>query len=461
MSSLFFDAWSSMPPLVRRARRAHCRQPVHPLHRPPDCMIGAPCGGTDDTRARACPTSARCACIQHDGIRSIQGVDVAGKPEEQGGSTGRGEFALDNCALLIGQIACPVYCCTQDGAVRHANHAARRLWGSVPDPFEDGRWDGFTALYTMGGNLLDKSASPAALAARGGPAQAPVELLAESADGQRRCVVLHARSIRQDDGATAGVLCSVTDINEQRRFEAELRAAHDDRAAFLHVLAHELRNPLAPVMAAGAILQRQASQPNIAGMGGVIVRQTGRLARFLDDLLEGSRIEQALDTPVSMRATNVREVLAHAFDVVESTLRERGQSLRVERRPGGQVDGAVLWCDPERLGQALACTLLNASQFSDDGAGISLNVAIDGVFLELLVSDPGIGVEADDLPLLFEPFRQFTTHPGRVVSGAGLGLAIARSVARAHGGMVSAHSAGPGQGTRLKFVLPVVNRVPA
>ena len=386
---------------------------------------------------------------------------MAGKPEEQRGSTGRGEFALDNCALLIEQIACPVYCCTPDGAVRHANHAARRLWGGVPDPSEDGRWDGFTALYTADGDKLDKSASPAALTARGGPAQAPAELLAESADGQRRCVVLHARSIRQADGATAGVLCSVTDISEQRRFEAELRAAHDDRAAFLQVLAHELRNPLAPVMAAGAILQRQASQPNIAGMGGVIVRQTGRLARFLDDLLEGSRIEQALDTPVSMRATNVGEVLAHACDVAGCILRERGQALRVEHCSGDEVDGAALWCDPERLGQALACTLLNASQFSDDGAGISLAVAIDGVFLVMLVSDAGIGVAAADLPFLFEPFRQFATHPGRVVSGAGLGLAIARSVARAHGGVVSAHSAGPGQGTRLKFVLPVVDPVPA
>jgi len=153
--------------------------------------------------------------------------------------------------------------------------------------------------------------------------------------------------------------------------------------------------------------------------------------------------------------------LAHACDVAGCILRERGQALRVEHCSGDEVDGAALWCDPERLGQALACTLLNASQFSDDGAGISLAVAIDGVFLVVLVSDPGIGVAAADLPFLFEPFRQFTTHPGRVVSGAGLGLAIARSVARAHGGMVSAHSAGPGQGTRLKFVLPVVNSVPA
>lgn len=116
----------------------------------------------------------------------------------------------------------------------------------------------------------------------------------------------------------------------------------------------------------------------------------------------------------------------------------------------------MLWCDPERLAQALGGALLNASQFSDDGAAISLAVAINGVFLELLVSDHGIGVEQAELSLLFQPFRKFATHPGRAAPGAGLGLAIARSVSRAHGGTVSADSAGRGQGMRLRFVLPVV-----
>ena len=377
-------------------------------------------------------------------------------PERRRASDRRAETALCAHGVLIGQIACPAYCCTPDGAVRYANGSARRLWGARPDPDQDGRWDGFKALYRTDGSALDKPASPAALAARTGQAQLPVELLAESADGSMRCVVIHAQPVLDADGASAGVLCSLTDISEQRRLKDQLRFVHASRAGFLHVLAHELRNPLAPVMAAATLLQRQPGGPNVDRMAGIIARQTRKLARFVDDLLEGSRIEQACDTPVSKRASDVDEVLAHACDVVECVLIERGQTLSVEICPKQQVQGAKLWCDPERLAQALGGALLNASQFSDDGAAISLVVAVDGVFLELLVSDHGIGVEQAELPLLFEPFRKFALHPGRAASGAGLGLAIARSVSLAHGGTVSADSAGRGQGMCLTFVLPVV-----
>lgn len=377
-------------------------------------------------------------------------------PKTRPGADQPGKGTLDTYGQMIGQIACPAYLCDPNGALRYCNGAATRLWGICATPDKDGWWDGFTALYRTDGSAFDKSASPAALAAGTGVDQPPTEVLAESANGQQRRVVIHARPVRQGDGATVGVLCSLTDISERRRLEEAVRFAHDSRAAFLHMLAHELRNPLAPVMAAATLLQRQAAGPGIFRMAGVIVRQTGQLARFVDDLLDASRIDQACDTPVTMRAATVHEVLSRACDVVESILRERNQTLHVEICPSGPPDGAVLWCDPARLSQALGGTLLNASHFSDDGDGILLSVAVDGVFLELQVSDRGIGIEAADLPLLFEPFRKFSAHPDRVASGAGLGLAIARSVTRAHGGTVSARSAGRGQGTCVTFLLPVV-----
>lgn len=367
-----------------------------------------------------------------------------------------GDLVLDTYGQLIDQIACPAYCCTPDGAVLHYNSSARRVWGAGPSPAEDGCWDGFAALYCMDGSAVEKSASPAALAARTGVAQPPTELMAESNDGHKRCVVIHARPARHADGATAGVLCSLTDISEQRRLENEVGFVRDGRAGFLHVLAHELRNPLAPVMAAAAILQRQAGAPGVARMGGVIERQTRQLARFIDDLLDGARIDQACDTPVAKRVANVGNVLARARDVADCVLAERGQSLCVEIDAQRTVSEVVLWCDPERLGQALGNVLLNASQFSDNGATIALVLAVDAGFLEILVSDHGIGVEADELPLMFEPFRKFAVHPARAEAGAGLGLAIARSVVRAHGGVLSADSAGRGQGTCVTFVLPVV-----
>ena len=364
-------------------------------------------------------------------------------------------MAPDIYGQLIEQIGCPAYFCKPDGAVLHCNSAARRLWGGFPAPTEEARWDGFAALYRTDGSMLEKSASPAALAV-GGAVLPPTELVAESADGQKRRLVIHARPVFRADGVTAGVLCSLTDISERHRLEHEAALALASRTGFLRVLAHELRNPLASVMAVAAILRRQPAEPGIARMARVIERQTRQLARFIDDLLDGARIDHACDIPVAMRAASLDEVLACARDMVEDLLRERGQQLHTEIDMREQGWDAVLWCDPERLGQALGNALHNASQYSDNGARISLAVAIDGVFLDIQVLDAGIGVEAGELLLMFEPFRKFAAHPGRAASGAGLGLAIARSVTRAHGGRLSAESAGRGQGTSLRFLLPVV-----
>jgi len=355
---------------------------------------------------------------------------------------------------VIDQIGCPAYCCTPAGAVIHCNRSALRLWGGRPAPDEDGRWDGFAALYRLDGAAVEKSASPAALAAGSGVAPPATEFVAESNDGQRRRLVIHARPILGDDGAIAGVLCSLTDISERHRLDLEVRFARDNREAFLRVLAHELRNPLSSVMGAAALLRRRPDGQEIVRLACSIERQTRQLARFIGDLLDGSRIEHACEIAVAMRGSSVGNVLELVRDAADGVLRGRRQTLRVDV----DVDAAdvLLWCDPERLAQALGNAVLNASEFSDDGAEISLAVAIDGTLLEVQVADRGIGVEPGELSAMFEPFRKCAAHPARVPSGAGLGLAIARSVCRAHGGMVSAHSAGRGRGTRLRFILPVV-----
>lgn len=368
----------------------------------------------------------------------------------------RGEIWPDAYGEVIEQIACPAYCCTPAGTILHGNRSARRLWGAAPLPIGDGCWDGFAALYRPDGSQLEKSSSPAALAARTGIAPPPTELVAESSDGERRCLVVHARPIRGDKGATVGVLCSLTDISERLRLGREVQCFRDSREGFLRVLAHELRNPLASVMAAAAILRRQPGELGIARMARVIERQTRQLARFIDDLLDASRVERACGIPVALRAASFRDVMGLARDVAEGVLRGRGQTLRLDLGVAEGVPDTALWCDPERLAQALGNALLNASEFSDDGAEVALAARIDGAFLEISVSDNGIGVEASELLAMFEPFRKLAAHPLRAPSGAGLGLAIARSICVAHGGMVSAHSAGPGQGTRLIFILPVV-----
>lgn len=376
-------------------------------------------------------------------------ASIPARPASDAGSEGWAE----TYGRVIAQIGCPAYCCTPAGAVLHCNRAAQRLWGGKPAPDEAGRWDGFTAIYDLDGTPIAKFSLPSAQAARTGVAPPPTELVAESADGQMRSLVIHARPVAQTGGPTVGVLCSLTDISEQRRLGQEVQYARDNRETFLRVLAHELRNPLASVMTAAVLLGRQPGALDIVRMARVIERQARQAARFITDLLDVSRIEHAFDIPVAMRVSSVDKVLELARDVVDGVLRGRDQTLHVDM----VATNAILWCDPERLAQALSNALLNASEFSDDGTEISLAVAIDGTLLEVVVTDCGIGVEANELLAMFEPFRKFAAHPARTPAGAGLGLAIARSVCRAHGGMVAADSAGRGKGTRLRFMLPVVD----
>lgn len=359
------------------------------------------------------------------------------------------------CEWTIDQVACPAFCCTRDGGILHCNRSAQRLWGGRPDARDIGRWDGFAALYDIQGIPLPKSISPAARAAATGHAQAPFECIAESADGQQRRVVMHARPVARADGEVVGVLCSLTDISERRRLENEVEHAAANRDLFLRILAHELRNPLAPIMNVAQTMGRTAAEPRIAQMASVVERQARQLARFVTDLLDASRIERACDIPVAMRAATVEEIVELACEVAAAPIDMRTQALRIDVQ--ADDERVPLLCDPERIAQAVGNVLLNSSDYSDNGAPIAISARIDGTVLEISVIDRGIGAERHQLRELFAPFRKFAHHPARMPSGAGVGLAIAKSVCEAHGGMVSAHSEGPGHGMRMKFVLPIVD----
>src|SRR5438067_902402 len=256
---------------------------------------------------------AVCDKYQEDNVTFVP--DRPHAPHAPPGADGSGAGWPDAYGRVIAQIGCPAYCCTPGGAILHCNPSAQRLWGGCPSPLDEGHWDGFARLSRPDGTPVEKSASPAALAARTGIAPPPTELVAESKDGQRRSLVIHARPVIQADGATVGVLCSLTDISERCRLEHEAREARDNRYVFLRMLAHELRNPLSPVMSVAAVLRQQPQAPDVVRMGCMVERQTRQLARLIGDLLDTSRIEQACDIPVAMRASSVGSVLELARDV--------------------------------------------------------------------------------------------------------------------------------------------------
>jgi len=367
-----------------------------------------------------------------------------------------GEFSeLDNgwpesYAWAIEQMPCPAYCCSLTGALVHVNAAAKRIWGDACPLLKDMRWDGFETLRSLDGQLLDKKSSPAALAA-GGASPCPTELLAVCRDGQPRRIVIHAKPVFHAGGEVVGALCCLTDISEQRRLQERERDAAHSREEFLAMLAHELRNPLAPIISIAGLLQRANNDPVVSKMAGVVQRQTRQLARFIADLLDASRVDCVHALPVEPRICTKREIVNLSIDAVETLVRSRKQRLIVE------VDNAdaELMCDPERVAQALGNVLCNASAFTPDGEEICLRVFIEGNVLRAEVIDCGAGIAAEDLQHIFEPFERRALAPGRAPVGAGLGLTIAKGVCEAHGGSIYVRSAGPGMGTTVSLALPV------
>jgi signal transduction histidine kinase/ActR/RegA family two-component response regulator len=226
----------------------------------------------------------------------------------------------------------------------------------------------------------------------------------------------------------------------------------DDKSkdTFLAVLAHELRNPLAPLRWAVNLLQdppRDSLPPE--ELAALMRRQVERLTRLLDDLLDAARLHRG-DVPLRKERLDLnsvgREALADLSFLFEQPWRRVLISLPPE----------PLWVDGDRarLGQVLSSLLVNAAQFTPAGGRIALAAAREGAEVVLRLRDDGIGVRPEMLGRIFEPFVQADHLPGRVAEGLGIGLTLARALLESHGGALTAHSEGPGKGSEFVVRLP-------
>ena len=240
------------------------------------------------------------------------------------------------------------------------------------------------------------------------------------------------------------------DISERRRTEVELREADRRKDVFLGMLAHELRNPLAAITTAGEVLHRTLDVPGASRLTSVIRRQSATLARMVDDLLDVSRVTlgkiQLKDEPVLLT-----EVLARAADGVRETAASVGLSLKVDLAAG------PIWVmgDATRLEQVFANLLQNATKFTPPGGGIAVQVLAEAGEAEVRVRDTGLGIVPALLPKVFDLFVQGDTSLDRSRSGLGIGLALVKQLVTMHGGRVTAHSAGAGQGSEFVVRLPL------
>ena len=248
----------------------------------------------------------------------------------------------------------------------------------------------------------------------------------------------------------AFLFISSRDITGRKRAERALREADRHKDEFLAMLAHELRNPLAPIRNAVHVLGlMELAEPRVRWAQEIIERQVNHLARLVDDLLDASRI--ARGKIILKRETIEFAVLAeHVIQSARLLAENKGHRLAV-RLPDQavQLDG-----DPVRLSQLLLNLLDNAVKYTPDGGQIEFAARLDGQEIEISVRDNGMGITAELLPRVFDLFQQDERKLDRANGGLGIGLTLVQHLAGMHGGWVEAYSAGPGLGSTFTVRLP-------
>jgi signal transduction histidine kinase/ActR/RegA family two-component response regulator len=237
-----------------------------------------------------------------------------------------------------------------------------------------------------------------------------------------------------------------------RDAEEALRIADRRKDEFLAMLAHELRNPLAPIKTASELLSRSSLQqiPEQAAVD-IVKRQVTHLTRLVDDLLDVSRITQGR-IQLQRQALEIASIVTDAMESVEPLIREKGHrvSVNFNARPL-YVDG-----DSARLVQCVTNLLTNAVKYTDHAGDIRLATRAEGPHAVISVSDNGVGIPADLMPRIFGLFVQSTRSLDRSEGGLGIGLSVVLKIVEMHGGTVSAFSAGAGQGATFEIRLPQI-----
>ncbi|MDB5839479.1 MAG: hypothetical protein JWQ23_1431 [Herminiimonas sp.] len=243
------------------------------------------------------------------------------------------------------------------------------------------------------------------------------------------------------------------DVTKRTLAEEGLREADRRKDEFLAMLAHELRNPLAPISTAAELLKLiNVDEPRVRQSSEIISRQVGHMTRIVDDLLDVSRVTRGLVT-IDKEALDLRDLVSGAVDQVRALIDARGHHLTLQLPP---VPAPVRG-DQTRLVQVIANLLNNAARYTPNGGQIVLRIDVRAGQVELCVHDDGIGIAPDLLPHLFELFAQGKRSPDRTQGGLGLGLALVKSLVELHDGSIAVHSEGAGKGSAFTIRLPRLN----
>lgn len=290
---------------------------------------------------------------------------------------------------------------------------------------------------------------PLARAARG------ENVVADHVDLRIDDTVIHAMvwatPLRNLQGEPRGALAAILDLTEQRRAEMALRESDRRKDEFLAILAHELRNPLAPVRTALDILKRETEPSMRQSLHGIIERQVETMVRLVNDLLDVSRIARGT-TDLDEQIVDLRQIVLSAIEISQPLIVAGRHRLTTDLPP----HPVRMRADPMRLAQVFANLLNNAAKYTPVAGEIAIRVDIPDQQARIVIEDDGIGIAQEMLTEVFDMFRQIREGGQKPSSGLGIGLTLVKRLVEQHQGSVVAESDGIGLGSRFIVRLPLM-----
>jgi signal transduction histidine kinase len=259
--------------------------------------------------------------------------------------------------------------------------------------------------------------------------------------------------IKDADGKVSGIFVEGADVTSRAMADTALRDADRRKDEFLAMLAHELRNPLAPIRTAAEVISRRVIDDVTTQRAAEVVRrQATQLTRIVDDLLDVSRISMG-HIELQRETLLLSKVLDHAMETVAPLFRAKHQVISV----ASGLDPLYVRGDLARLVQSFGNVMTNAAKYTDSGGSISIHVSSADDSVKVEIRDTGTGISAEFMPRLFDLFAQADRTLDRAQGGLGIGLSVVKKLVEMHGGRISARSDGLGRGSTFEFTLPRVD----
>ena len=355
----------------------------------------------------------------------------------------------DRIATILKAVPLGVYLVDEDLRIRHVNPSTMHVFGNIPDLIGRDLSDVMHRLWppAYADEVVERFRQTLAT---GEPSIIPESVEKRVDLGVTECYEWQTHRISLPEGGF-GVVCYFRDISVEVKARAALAESDRHKDEFLAMLAHELRNPLAPILVSiDVIRQAKASNPALVEQAlDVVRRQVGHMVRLVDDLLDVGRISRGR---IDLRRERVelRSAIGQVVAGTRALFEGREQTLVVDL----PAEPVFLSVDPVRFAQIVGNLLNNANKFTARGGHVWLTVEA-GPQAVIRVRDDGIGIAAEHLTSVFDLFSQVDTSLERASSGLGIGLTLVKTLAEMHGGSVSVTSGGLGQGSEFVVRLPM------